>query len=58
MAQICHALQFMHKKFVGCFLRTNDILIDENFKVKVRNLSYAYAVNEKTGWKDTKSQSS
>lgn len=57
MAQLCHALQFMHKRFVGCFVRPNDILIDENFRVKVRNLSHAYSVNDKIGWKDSKSPS-
>lgn len=45
MSQLCHALHFMHKKMVGCFLKPADIVIDHNFKVKVRNLSYAYAVN-------------
>lgn len=55
MSQLCHALQFMHKKFVGCFVRPQDVVIDQNFKVKIRNLSYAYAVNPNTGWKDSKS---
>jgi len=55
MSQLCHALQFMHKKLVGCFVRPNDIVVDQNFKVKIRNLSYAYSVNSQTGWKDSKS---
>lgn len=57
MSQLCHAIQFMHKKFVGCFVRPEDIMIDNNFRVKLRNLSYAYAVDSKNGWKDTKSSS-
>jgi len=48
----------MHKRTVGCFMRPSDIMIDENFKVKVRNLSYAYAVGDKTGWKEAKSATS
>ena len=54
MAQICQALQFMHAKFVGCFFRMQDFLVDRNFKVKLRNLAYSYAVNQKTGWKDAR----
>ena len=49
----------MHKSFVGCFIRPSDILVDQNFKVKVRNLSSAYCVNPETGWKgNTKNSSS
>ena len=55
MSQLCHALQFMHKRFVGCFLRPCDILVDHNLKLKVRNLSYAYSVGPEQGWKDVKS---
>ncbi len=55
MSQLCHALQFMHKNFVGCFVRPQDVVIDQSFKVKIRNLSYAYAVNPNSGWKDSKS---
>jgi hypothetical protein len=45
MSQLCHGLQFMHKKYVGCFIRPNDVIVDDNLKVKIRNLGYSYAVS-------------
>lgn len=57
MSQLCHALQFMHKKYIGCFIKPDHLIIDQNRRIKLRNLNYAYAVNEKTGWKDSKTLS-
>ena len=45
MSQLCHALQFMHKKYIGCFIKPNHLIVDQNRKVKLRNLTHAYAVN-------------
>ncbi len=28
MFQLCHALQYMHKNFVGCFIRPGDVVVD------------------------------
>lgn len=54
MAQICHSLQFLHTKYVGCFYRLCDFIVDDDYKVKLRNLSFAYAINKTIGWKDVK----
>lgn len=55
MAQLAQALQFMHKRFVGCFVKPEHVIIDEHRRVKLRSLTHAYAVSDKTGWRDSKS---
>jgi hypothetical protein len=52
MSQICHGLQYMHKQFVGCFLKLSDIIICEGGVVKIRGLGGAYAVEKDSGWKE------
>jgi serine/threonine protein kinase len=28
MFQLCHAIQYMHKNSVGCFVRPSDVIVD------------------------------
>ena len=58
MFQLCHAIQYMHKNSVGCFVRPSDVIVDEHFKVKIKNLHHTYAVDPKTGWKGNSKSSS